>query len=568
METIKEILNLFFTAWTPEIRFKYTSLCDKLSLEDKKQHLDSINLLAILIKVQGIEMIAFNSLYKKYNMINDDFLNQLPSEVLLRFWESLPQYICIHPQIALSLNNLVPVLEFDDSYKIFPHIIALSNPYLLNEFITRQSNKMVLKSLGYLFSSDNTDLICQIYPFFLKKEPNLISYCIQPDLKEEILTTALISNMTGKISSLNLAYLLMFLKNGKIKQDSKLFKAFGFYIKKFFIPDLNLNTITSASLFDTLTQKYPELVNEKPFTDHVIQTIEEAKLIVEDHRVNKIESFANDLISNGNNEEFNKYIAAAAISGLISSYIVDKNLLIKLILLIKQLQIVEFPDFLTVRLLRKDPNQIEKISSFHAIPAIASSFINGKLNPKVAELCSSKPYQIVKALYLIAVYDQERKKNYPFPSDFQSFINTVDFKNMKIPKGAPDFIKTFKFNGNADSLQTFYTNAFNDKNLTYKYFDIDKNYISRLVKIAKKYYPEFSYENKKDFSNFPQNVEEVEINENLFVTRVEMDLPEESFNSCLMSSLYNPDFTNTLNTINNDDDLEEYANLFMSTIGK
>lgn len=577
MPTIKDILNLFVTQWYPEINLKYVDLCDGLAQEDKKKYLDSIHLLALLLRIPGINMVATNYMHEKHNLSKEESPSQLKPEILMKFWETLPTFIIEHPKIALLLHNLTPVLSFDNSYKIFPHLISLQNSYLINEYISKQPKELIHLTISYLFSSNNNELISQLFPFFLKRDANLISFCIYPEFNEEVLTASLSSSYMGLMSKLNLAYLLFYLKNGKIKPNSQLFTAFCIYIKKFFVPKLDLNEPPSAqSVFDSTTKKHPDILNEKPFADLVGQALEQSKAIVELHQVDKIEQFARSLVGDGNCDEFSKYIAAVTISGLIITYAIEKKLLINLILLLKQIGIVEFPSFLTAKLLRIAPNQIEKISSLHAIPSIASTFITGKLNPNVEKLCLNKPEQILRALYIIATFDPDRKQLYSFPPDFLSFIQKVDFKGMEIPNSFPDYIQKYKYNGNPESLVIFYTNAFNDKTLTNKYFEMDKNFKKRLNKIVKTYYPNLASDSDTNNSknNFPYS--EADKNDDdrteLYISLYNFELPDETenFNTCLMSSGYNnPMFTTTMNSVMNggDDGLEEFQDLMISGVG-
>lgn len=578
MATLKDILGLFVTQWYPGIHLKYTELCNTLSQEDKTKYLDSINLLALLLRIPGINIVATNYMNEKHGLSKEDSPNQLSPDLLLTFWEILPSFIIAHPQIALLIHNLTPVLSFDNSYKIFPHLISLRNSYLINEFISKQSNNSILSTVGYLFSSNNNELISQLFPFFLKREVNLISFCIYPEFKEEILTASLSSNLLGVISNINLSYLLVYLKNGKIKQDSKLFTAFCIYIKKFFVPDLDLDSLlTPASVFDSIIKKYPDLLNEKPFSDQIEQIIEQAKTIVVYHQTDQVEQFAQSLIRDGNCDEFSKSIASVTISSLIITYAIEKNLLIRLILFLKQIGVVEFPSFLTAKLLRIAPNQIEKISSIHAIPSIASAFVTGKLNPKIEELCITKPYLILKALYIIATFDSERKHKYDFPPEILSLIQKVNFQNLEIPKGAPSYIKKFKYNGSPDSLVIFYTNAFNDKTLTNKYFEMDKDFHKKLEKITKVYYPDFVFDSDKNNAknNFPRSIYKNDNKDDtpLYISMygIELpDLPEDSFNSRLLNSSYNdPMLTTTLNSVinNDDDELDDFDNILISGVG-
>lgn len=459
MKQLKDILDLFFSTWKPANQFKFLDLCQQLK---EKEFINSIHLAAILLKIPDINLLSYKILYEKYNLSHDKRLQDLPSKILIQFWDHLPKLILINPTLSLFLHNFSPLLIFPNSHQILPQILTLSqtSSFLIVEYIQNLSIEELHQSLTLLFSSkQNVDLLYQYFPLYLRRQPDLILNAINPEFNESLFLTSISSNYLGRVSQDLLAYFYLMLYKGIFKEGSEIFKALCIYLKKFFLPNLNDNyeNLSPNDVAYDLDMEY-NLQSYKPFRDFIIQTIEEANSIVCLHSDEKVEGFASDLIYN-KNDDYMKQIATATISALILSYPININALNKLVLMMKDARIVPFPSHLVLKLLsRNQPGLIEKLSSVNPYMCIASALVNGKVSPQIDKICLHQPYPIIKTLYLLAVTEGSTK-NYEFPPELLTFLRKVDFGSMKIPSSAPEFIKNYTFISVNEVAPHFYSEA-------------------------------------------------------------------------------------------------------------
>ncbi|OHS95317.1 hypothetical protein TRFO_38587 [Tritrichomonas foetus] len=557
-DPVTQVLDLITSQWTPETPSKFVTLCANV----KSTEIYPLYVLVVLLQIPGCNHIAFNELCKKVcHPIKK--LSSLPKEILLDFWNSVTGYITKKSILKKYLTQFTPVLKFDDSTQILPIIITLRNVYLLHEYLSLLNFDDLNNAAAKLISSKDTELVCQIYPFIVSKRPNLIVNCFEPRFKPAVLSVCLFSNQIGKISQENFARCLFLLKNGSIQPDSELYYAICYYAKRYFVPDLDLNNKSIQYVTEIIESSMPTIKRERIMMKETNKLVDEAKDIINHHIVDQIEPFAEKMMNKGDDE---KFIAAATISALIITYPVDKNIIIKLILLLKELKLIVFPMHLAGKLLRQDPNFIEKLKLQSPVFAVLNAVLKGSFVSKL-HINVNKPRQILKGLYVAATSDYCRKNDIKLSQEFSAFLFGLDLSKCK---KAPKLIS----NGVKSSIWNDFD--FNSKNAVQFYNEILKSK-EELSTFKSKIFSE-----KLDtlFAPTPDetvNNEQFEV-DNLTLTIVGgMNLPsrfdmenddddDNEFDQSLFNSGYHSrDLMSTLN--DDDDDDIDCSSLYISVTG-
>ena len=556
MSEAKEIINFLLSPWTQNTPEKFRTLITKYTSNQKT----SILILAVLLQIPGVNTIAYNELKKNFYYLTHTLLS-LPPAQLNNFWKDLVGFVQINPQLEHFLNQFTSILKYSGSSEIFPYIISLRNITLLSKFILLQDEDNLKQAATNLLSSDDVHLVSQVFPLILEKNPNLIYMSIVPVFRPQVLTSCLLSNWVGNISEKNVSLILALVKDGYIKQNTEIYYAFCYYMKKHFIPRLNI-PISSNDLIQEIVKTFPNIMKQKSMQVKLAEIVDKAKNIVKFHRVDEIEKFAQDLL-NGNDNE--KTVACLTISALIITYPIEKNVLINLLLMLKSFNVnIEFPEFLAEKLLRSDFNQLEKLKQKGMIFTILIAIIKSQsINLNLSNTNDHDLIDIIKGIFIAATSNYCRSKSISITQELASILYKINFTNA--------------FKNNKSSLKFFHSKILNNFDFT------SKNAVQLYDEILKstEAFPPFKINkmfNQKLELFFSQDdddndYENDQINDDIMkganITMVGLEMPnfDNEFDEILLKSGYQDSLCSPIGTISNDFNEEDIAKFLISNTG-